>query len=104
MEQQQQHQQNCDLRLQNDLDLDLGVTSHPQLHDQSQGGLQFSDNKFSNGCTNGMTSGFGGLVSQQCQTTVTRFGPKVGQIGPKWDKSGKFSDQIQYILAHRAKM
>ena len=36
--------------------------------------------------------------------TVTRFGPKVGQIGPKWDKSGKFSDQIQYILAHRAKM
>ena len=36
--------------------------------------------------------------------TVTIFGPKVGQIGPKWDKSGKFSDQIQYILAHRAKM
>ena len=33
--------------------------------------------------------------------TVTRFGPKVGQIGTKWDKSGKFSDQIQYILAHR---
>ena len=33
--------------------------------------------------------------------TVTRFGPKVGQIGPKWGKSGKFSDQIQYILAHR---
>ena len=37
-------------------------------------------------------------------STDTRFGPKVGQIGPKWDKSGKFSDQIQYILAHRAKM
>ena len=37
-------------------------------------------------------------------STVTRIGPKVGQIGPKWDKSGKFSDQIQYILAHRAKM
>ena len=35
------------------------------------------------------------------QTTVTRFGPKVGQIGPKWDKSGKFSDQIQYILARQ---
>ena len=30
---------------------------------------------------------------------MTRFGPKVGQIGSKWDKSGKFSDQIQYILA-----
>ena len=37
-------------------------------------------------------------------TTVTKFGPKVGQIGPKWDKSGKFSDQIQYILARCAKM
>ena len=23
-----------------------------------------------------------------------RFGSKVGQIGPKWDKSGTFSDQI----------
>ena len=23
-----------------------------------------------------------------------RFGSKVGQIGPKWDKSGAFSDQI----------
>ena len=30
--------------------------------------------------------------------TVTTFGPKVGQIGPKWDKSVNFSDQIQYIL------
>ena len=29
-----------------------------------------------------------------------RFGPKVGQIGPKWDKSGKFSDQISiYFFA-----
>ena len=37
-------------------------------------------------------------------STVTRFGPKVGQIGPKWDNSGKFSDQIQYILARCAKM
>ena len=24
----------------------------------------------------------------------------MGQIGHKWDKSGNFSDQIQYILAH----
>ena len=23
-----------------------------------------------------------------------RFGSKVGQIGPKWDKSGAFSDEI----------
>ena len=27
-------------------------------------------------------------------STVTGFGPKMGQIGPKWDKSGTFSDQI----------
>ena len=29
-----------------------------------------------------------------------RFGSKVGQIGPKWDKSGAFSDQISVHLAH----
>ena len=28
-----------------------------------------------------------------------RFGYKVGQIGPKWDKSGAFSDQISVHLA-----
>ena len=28
-----------------------------------------------------------------------RFGSKVGQIGPKWDKSGAFSDQISVHLA-----
>ena len=28
-----------------------------------------------------------------------RFGSKVGQIGPKWDKSGTFSDQISVYLA-----
>ena len=32
-----------------------------------------------------------------------RFGSKVGQIGPKWDKSGAFSDQISVHLAIRAK-
>ena len=26
------------------------------------------------------------------------FGSKVGQIGPKWDKSGAFSDQISVHL------
>ena len=35
---------------------------------------------------------------------VNRFEPKVCQIGPKWDKSRIFSDQIQYILARSAKM
>ena len=30
--------------------------------------------------------------------TVTRFGPKVGQIGPKWVKSGNFfrSDSVHF--------
>ena len=32
-----------------------------------------------------------------------RFGSKVGQIAPKWDKSGDFSDPISVHLAHRAK-
>ena len=27
-----------------------------------------------------------------------KFGPKVGQIGPKWDKTGKFSHQISVQL------
>ena len=29
-----------------------------------------------------------------------RFGSKVGQIGPKWDKFGASSDQISMHLAH----
>ena len=29
---------------------------------------------------------------------------KLGQIGPKWGKSGTFKDQFQYILARRDKM
>ena len=29
---------------------------------------------------------------------------KLGQIGRKWDKIGIFSNQIQFILAQRAKM
>ena len=34
------------------------------------------------------------IVGRREYFTVTRFGPKVGQISPKWDKSGTFSDQI----------
>ena len=30
-----------------------------------------------------------------------RFGSKVGQIGPNWDKSGTFSDQISVHLAQK---
>ena len=30
---------------------------------------------------------------------VLRFGSKVGQVGPKRDKSGTFQDQFQYICA-----
>ena len=33
-----------------------------------------------------------------------KVGPKSGTIGPKFDKSGTFSYQFQYILARRAKM
>ena len=36
-------------------------------------------------------------------TSDGRFGSKVGQIGPKWEKSGAFSDQISVYLAPRAK-
>ena len=45
-------------------------------------------------------------LTSPCQTNVTyvRFGPRVGKIGHKWDKSWNFSDQIQYILAGWAKM
>ena len=28
-----------------------------------------------------------------------KFRIQMGQIGPKWDKSGTFKDQFQYILA-----
>ena len=37
-------------------------------------------------------------------TKGVRFGPKVGQIDLKWDKSGPFQIRFQYILALRAKM
>ena len=30
-----------------------------------------------------------------------RFGSKVGQIGPKWDKSGTFSDQTSVHFSGR---
>ena len=33
-----------------------------------------------------------------------RFDSKVGQIGPKWDKSGAFSDQISVHLARSRQM
>ena len=33
------------------------------------------------------------------QPRDARFGSKLGQVGPKWDKSGAFSDQISVHLA-----
>ena len=39
----------------------------------------------------------------EVNTMDGRFGSKVGQIGPKWDKSGAFSDQISVHLAQGAK-
>ena len=45
-------------------------------------------------------------IDDSCE--VTRFGPKIGQIGSKWDKSGTFSHQISVHfgqnLLNRAKM
>ena len=38
------------------------------------------------------------------QTEMANLASKLGQIGPKWDKSGTFYDQFKYILAPRAKM
>ena len=32
-----------------------------------------------------------------------RFGSKVGEMGPKWESSGAFSDQISVPLARGAK-
>ena len=42
------------------------------------------------------------LVTLQCSNRDVKFGYKFGQIGPKWDKSGTFKDQFQYICDHRA--
>ena len=39
------------------------------------------------------------VISIKMTTRDGRFGSKVGQIGPKWDKSGAFSDQIFAHLA-----
>ena len=35
---------------------------------------------------------------------VVRFGPKVGQIDPKWDKSGKFFRSDSVHLARLSQM
>ena len=51
---------------------------------------------------------FGGNIWHLCRPQTVclhirdgRFGSKVGQIGPKWDQSGAFSDQISVHLAPR---
>ena len=39
-------------------------------------------------------------VRENVNTAVTsELAPNLSQIGPKWDKSGTFKDQFQYILA-----
>ena len=49
-------------------------------------------------------------INTQIQTSIHplgrdgRFGSKVGQIGPKWDKSGTFTDQISVHLAQGRQM
>ena len=42
--------------------------------------------------------------SSVANTRNGRFGSKVGQIGPKWDKSGAFSDQISVHLAREPRI
>ena len=38
------------------------------------------------------------------ETGMSNLASELGQIGHKWDKSGTFKDQFQYILARREKM
>ena len=44
------------------------------------------------------------VIPSQVRGRDGRFGSKVGQIGPKWDKSGAFSDQISVHLARGRQM
>ena len=43
------------------------------------------------------------ITDKNAQCRDGRFGSNVGQIGPKSDKSGSFSDQISVHLARGAK-
>ena len=42
------------------------------------------------------------VINSQITFRDIIFRPKVGQIGPKWDKSGIFLIRFQYILARLA--
>ena len=42
--------------------------------------------------------------TKSSQTRDGRFGSKMGQIGPKWDKSGAISDQISVHLPQGRQM
>ena len=44
------------------------------------------------------------IYPRRVRTRDGRFGSKVGQIGPIWDKSGAFSDQISVHLAQGRQM
>ena len=41
------------------------------------------------------------IRGEECKSF--RFGPKVGQTGPKWNKYGNFSDQISVHFGARTK-
>ena len=43
-------------------------------------------------------------MSPEVRARDVRFGIQIGSDCPKWDKSGHFSHQFQYILARRTKM
>ena len=40
----------------------------------------------------------------EAKTRDVKLSSKLGQIGPKWDISGTFEHQFQYILACRANL
>ena len=48
-----------------------------------------------------LQTGHHGSISGLICMWVTRFGPNMGQIGPKWDKFGTFSDQISVRFGAR---
>ena len=49
--------------------------------------------------SNKMTEVSGSCCLYPCESGMANLAPRLGQIDPKWDKSGTFYDQVQYILA-----
>ena len=56
------------------------------------------------GCGQDIWMWVGGVQDQSHVGRDGRFGSKVGHIGPEWDKSEGFSDQISVHLARGRQM